>query len=103
MILTSMVLCCKEAAQDLALTCQQGLFSILMKVGASSDSICSGLIDKAFCLVNKYQQIKKKAGGKLCGTSEETEQEAKRSEGAEYRIHLEIMKQQVLSAPFMSI
>lgn len=74
-----------------------------MKVRASSDSINTRLIDKAFCLVNKYQQIKKKkkAGGKLCGTSEKTEQEAERSEGAEYRIHLEIMKQQVLSASFM--
>lgn len=31
-----------------------------MKVRASSDSINTRLIDKAFCLVNKYQQIKKK-------------------------------------------
>lgn len=33
-----------------------------MKVRASSDSINTRLIDKAFCLVNKYQQIKKKKG-----------------------------------------
>lgn len=85
--ISSMVLHCTEAAQGLALTCQPGLFSIRMKVRASSDSIDSRLVDKTFCLVNKYQQItkkkKKRAGGKLCGTPEETEQDAERSERAE--------------------
>jgi len=41
-----------------------------VEVRASSDSLNSRLIDKAFCPVNNYQQIKKKkkkkAGGKLC-------------------------------------